>query len=33
MSTSDKTKLDGIAEGANKITIDSGLSATSTNPV
>lgn len=28
-----KTKLDGIAEGANKITIDSALSTTSTNPV
>ena len=29
----DKAKLDSIAEGANKITIDSALSATSTNPV
>lgn len=33
MSASDKTKLDGIATGANKITIDSALSSTSTNPV
>ena len=28
-----KTKLDGIATGANKITVDSALSSTSTNPV
>lgn len=28
-----KTKLDGIATGANKITVDSTLSTTSTNPV
>lgn len=28
-----KTKLDGIAEGANKTTVDTALSATSTNPV
>lgn len=28
-----KTKLDGIAAGANKITVDSALSTTSTNPV
>lgn len=28
-----KTKLDGIAAGANKITVDSALSGTSTNPV
>nr|DAR47167.1 MAG TPA: hypothetical protein [Caudoviricetes sp.] len=28
-----KTKLDGIATGANKITVDSALSTTSTNPV
>ena len=33
MSSSDKKKLDGIAEGANKITVDSALSSTSTNPV
>lgn len=32
-STEDKTKLDGIATGANKTTVDSALSATSTNPV
>ena len=28
-----KAKLDGIAEGATKITVDSALSASSTNPV
>lgn len=28
-----KTKLDGIAAGANKITVDDALSATSKNPV
>ena len=28
-----KTKLDGIAAEANKITVDSALSGTSTNPV
>lgn len=28
-----KTKLDGIATGATKITVDSSLSSTSTNPV
>lgn len=28
-----KTKLDGIETGANKITVDTALSATSTNPV
>jgi len=28
-----KTKLDGIATGANKITVDTALSSTSTNPV
>lgn len=28
-----KAKLDGIAEGANKTTVDSALSGTSTNPV
>ena len=33
MSASDKKKLDGIANGANKTTVDSSLSASSTNPV
>lgn len=33
MSKEDKAKLDGIATQANKITIDSALSSTSTNPV
>lgn len=33
MSAADKTKLDGIAAGATKITVDSELSSTSTNPV
>lgn len=33
MSTADKSKLDGIAEGANKTIVDSSLNATSTNPV
>lgn len=33
MSASDKTKLDGIASGANNITVDSYLSSSSTNPV
>lgn len=33
MSSSDKSKLDGIASGANKTTVDSALSSTSTNPV
>ena len=33
MSSSDKTKLDGIDEGATKVTVDSALSSTSTNPV
>ena len=33
MSTADKKKLDGIAEGANKITVDSAMSSSSTNPV
>lgn len=33
MSASDKTKLNGIATGATKITVDSALSSTSTNPV
>lgn len=33
LSSTDKSKLDGIAEGANKIIIDNTLSSTSTNPV
>lgn len=33
MSKDDKSKLDGIATGANKTTVDSALSSTSTNPV
>lgn len=33
MSASDKSKLDGIASGATKITVDTALSSTSTNPV
>ena len=33
MSAADKKKLDGIAAGANKTTVDSALSSTSTNPV
>lgn len=33
MSPTDKKKLDGIADGANKTTVDSSLRATSTNPV
>lgn len=33
MSVADKKKLDGIAAGANKITVDTALSSTSTNPV
>lgn len=33
MSASDKSKLNDIASGANKITVDSSLSTTSTNPV
>lgn len=33
MSASDKSKLDGIATGANKITVDTALSTSSTNPV
>ena len=32
-TTAEKTKLAGIAEGANKTTVDSALSSTSTNPV
>lgn len=33
MSAADKTKLNGIATGANKTTVDSALSSTSANPV
>lgn len=33
MSVADKKKLDGIDAGANKITVDTSLSSTSTNPV
>lgn len=33
MSKEDKAKLDGIATGANKTTVDSALSSTSANPV
>lgn len=33
MSAADKTKLDGIAAGATKITVDSELSSSSANPV
>ena len=33
MSSTDKSKLDGIATGANKTTVDSSLSNSSTNPV
>lgn len=33
MSASDKSKLDGIAAGANKTVVDSAMSTTSTNPV
>lgn len=33
MSAEDKAKLDGIAEGATRITVDSELSSGSTNPV
>jgi hypothetical protein len=33
MSADDKKKLDGIATGANNITVDSSLSSSSTNPV
>lgn len=33
MSAADKTKLDGIATGATKITVDSSLSTSSSNPV
>ena len=33
MSADDKKKLDGIATGATKVTVDNALSSTSTNPV
>lgn len=33
MSAADKTKLDGIAPGATKITVDSEMSVSSANPV
>ena len=33
MSSTDKAKLDGIATGANKTTVDTALSTSSTNPV
>ena len=33
MSNTDKSKLDGIAAGANKTVVDTALSSTSTNPV
>ena len=33
MSSNDKSKLDGIATGANKTTVDTALSSSSTNPV
>lgn len=33
MSSSDKTKLNGIASGANKTVVDSTISQSSTNPV
>lgn len=33
MSAADKVKLDGVAKGATKVTVDESLSATSTNPV
>ena len=33
MSSTDKVRLDGIATGANKTTVDTALSSTSTNPV
>lgn len=32
-TTAEKDKLSGIAEGANKTTVDTALSSTSTNPV
>ena len=33
MSSADKTKLDGIEEGANKTVVDAALNSTSTNTV
>lgn len=33
MSATDKAKLDGIAAGATKVTVDSALSSTSTNAI
>ena len=33
MSSTDKVKLDGVEEGANKTVVDSALSSTSVNPV
>lgn len=33
LSANDKVKLDGISANANKITVDSALSSTSTNPL
>ena len=33
MSAADKSKLDGISEGATRITVDSEISASSANPV
>jgi len=33
MSASDKSKLDGIATGATKVSVDSSMSSSSTNPV
>ena len=33
MSAADKSKIDGIAKGANKTVVDTALSSTSTNPV
>ena len=33
LTAADKTKLDGVATGATKVTVDSSLSSTSTNPL
>lgn len=33
MTSADRTKLNGVASGANKTTVDSSLSSSSTNPV
>ena len=33
MTAADKKKLDGIADGANKTTVDTAMSSSSTNPV